>query len=109
MKKVAIIMAMFAVSASVALADVGEEVYMDKCTKCHGEDGKGNERALQKLLKGLTIDKLTLAPMAEKSDEEMRAIIVEGKEKMPGYADSLTAEEIDAVLAHCRKLVAAMQ
>ena len=108
MKTALITMALFAATAACALAQPnGEEIYMEKCKKCHGETGEGNPKALEKLCKGLEIDKLKLGPMAEKSDEEVRKMIVEGKEKMPAYAEKLTAEEIDAVLAYCRKLVPA--
>jgi mono/diheme cytochrome c family protein len=81
----------------------GAKIYKRKCTSCHGKQGEGNPR----VAKGLKIDpaKLSLAPMATKSDEESRKIIVEGTGKMKPYAKKLSAEEIDAVLAYCRKLV----
>jgi len=87
----------------------GEEIYMEKCAKCHGDAGEGNPKALLKLCKGLEIDQLKLDTIAEKSDEEVKKLIVEGKDKMPAYAEKLTAEEIEAVTAYCRKLVPAKQ
>lgn len=108
MRKLMVTAAILAVSAACAMAQPnGEEIYMEKCKKCHGEAGEGNPKALEKLCKGLDIEKLKLDPMAKKSDEEVRKIIADGIDdtKMPGYADKLTPEEIDAVTAFCRKLV----
>mgnify|MGYP000858924322 CR=1 FL=1 len=108
MKKVAVMLAVLASAMTCALAQVdGEAIYMEKCKKCHGEKGEGNPKALEKLCKGVELEKLKLDPIAEKSDEEVRKITAEGiaDTKMPGYAEKLTAEEIDAVVAYCRKLV----
>lgn len=108
MKKFPVMLAVLAASLSCALAAPdGAQIYMEKCKKCHGEKGEGNPKALEKLCKGLDIEKLKLDGMATKSDEEAKKITVEGKEKMPAYADKLSPEEIDAVMAYCRQLVPA--
>lgn len=95
-------------SVTMSLAQVdGATIYMEKCKKCHGEKGEGNPKATEKLCKGVDPEKLKLDPIATKSDEEVKKLIVEGKEKMPAYAEKLTPEEIDAVTAYCRVLVPA--
>ncbi len=105
MKKITLTMAVFAAAVSCAVAAPdGAAIYAEKCKKCHGEQGEGNPKALEKLCKGLELDQLKLDPIATKSDEEVRKITLEGKDKMPAYADKLTAEEIDAVVAHMRTL-----
>jgi mono/diheme cytochrome c family protein len=110
MKKTILMLAVWAVSGAYAMAAAdGQAIYMEKCKKCHGENGEGNPKALEKLCKGLELDQLKLDPIAEKSDEEVKKITMEGKDKMPGYAEKLTAEEIDAVVAYCRQLVPAKQ
>ena len=110
MKKTSVLLAVFAASVSCALAAPdGATIYGEKCKKCHGEKGEGNPKAIEKLCKGVELEKLKLDPIAEKSDEEVRKLVVEGKEKMPAYQDKLTAEEIDAVVAYCRVLVPAKQ
>lgn len=92
-------------SVSLAMAQVdGTTIYMEKCKKCHGEKGEGNPKATEKLCKGVDPEKLKLDPIADKTDEEVRKLIVEGKEKMPAYAEKMTPEEIDAVTAFCRQL-----
>ena len=109
-KKTSVIVAVFVAAVSCAMAAPdGSAIYMEKCKKCHGENGEGNPKATEKLCKGVELEKLKLAPIAEKSDEEVRKLIAEGKDKMPAYAEKLTAEEIDAVLAFCRTLAPAKQ
>ena len=109
-KKTSVMVAVFAATVSWAIAAPdGAAIYMEKCKKCHGEAGEGNPKATEKLCKGVDPEKLKLAPIAEKSDEEVKKITMEGKDKMPGYAEKLTAEEIDAVVAYCRTLVAVKQ
>lgn len=110
MKKTTVLLAVFAATVSCALAAPdGATIYMEKCKKCHGEKGEGNPKALEKLCKGVELEKLKLDPIAEKSDAEVRKITAEGKDKMPAYQDKLTPEEIDAVVAYCRQLVPAKQ
>jgi mono/diheme cytochrome c family protein len=85
----------------------GAAIYTEKCVKCHGDKGQGEPKALESVCEGLTIEKLKLAGSAKKSTEEVRKQIVDGTEDMPGYKDKLTAEEVDAVIAHVRALVPA--
>ena len=108
MKKTTLMLAVFAaaVSCSIAAPD-GSAIYAEKCKKCHGDKGEGNPKAIEKLCKGVELEKLKLDTIASKSDEEVRKLIAEGKEKMPAYAEKLSAEEIDAVVAYCRQLVPA--
>ena len=98
---------MFAGAAlwAVAAPD-GAAVYTEKCAKCHGDKGEGNLKATEKLCK-VPIEKLKLDPIAAKGDADVRKVTAEGKDKMPAYKEKLTAEEIDAVAAYCRKLIPA--
>ena len=108
MKKVMAVLTMLAVGATWAgAAPDGAAIYAEKCQKCHGEKGEGNPKALEKLCKGLTIYQLKLAPIAKKSDADVLKLTAEGKDKMPAYKEKLTKEELDAVVAYCRKLVPA--
>ena len=108
MTKLNAMLAVFAGVVSLAVAD-GETIYMEKCKKCHGEKGEGNPKAIEKLCKGVELEKLKLDPIAEKSDADVKKMIVEGKDKMPAYAEKLTEAEIDEVVAYCRQLVPAKQ
>jgi mono/diheme cytochrome c family protein len=82
----------------------GERVYRSKCKSCHGAKGEGINPVLAKKRK-LDPETLLLKPMEEKTDEEVRKLIVDGKDKMPGFGEKLSAEQIDAVVDYCRILV----
>jgi len=82
------------------------ENWENHCTKCHGDDGKGQTKAGKKLqLKDYTDAKV----QAEMKDEEIIKVIAEGvldkagKEKMKAYKDELSADEIKELLAYVRK------
>ena len=82
------------------------ENWENHCTKCHGDDGKGQTKVGKKLqLKDYTDAKV----QAEMKDEEMIKVITAGvtdkagKEKMKAYKDELSADEIKDLVAHVRK------
>jgi cytochrome c6 len=104
MKKISVMAVVFVSLASFAMAD-GAAIFDAKCKKCHGEKGEGSEKALEKLCKGYKLEELRIDLIKDKTDEEVRKIIAEGKEKMPAYAEKLTADEINEVVAFCRTLV----
>ncbi len=98
--------ATFLACAVPALAAPVTENWENHCTKCHGEDGKGQTKAGKKLqLKDYTDAKV----QAEMKDEEMIKVITEGitdkagKEKMKAYKDELSSDEIKELVAHIRK------
>lgn len=75
------------------------------CTKCHGDDGKGQTKAGKKLnVKDYTDAKV----QAEMKDEAMIKAITDGvsdggKEKMKAYKEELSAAEIKELVAYVRK------
>lgn len=95
-------------AAVVGRAAPVAENWENNCTKCHGDDGKGQTKAGKKLnLKDYTDP----AVQAKMTDEEMTKAITEGvtdkgKEKMKAYKDELSAEEIKALVAYVRKMKA---
>jgi len=95
-------------SLSSHAAPVAEN-WENHCTKCHGDDGKGQTKAGKKLqLKDYTDAKA----QAEMKDEEMVKAIANGifdkagKEKMKAYKDELSAAEITDLVAYVRKFKA---
>lgn len=85
------------------------ENWENHCTKCHGEDGKGQTKAGKKLqLKDYTDAKA----QADMKDDEMAKAISDGifdkagKEKMKAYKDELSAMEITELVAYVRKFKA---
>jgi cytochrome c6 len=94
------------VAAAVTSAAPVAENWENHCTKCHGEDGKGQTKAGKKLsVKDYTDAKV----QAEMKDEDMLKSIVDGvfdkggKEKMKAYKDELSAAESKELVAYIRK------
>jgi mono/diheme cytochrome c family protein len=99
--------ALFATNLAQA-APVAEN-WENHCTKCHGDDGKGQTKAGKKLqLKDYTDAKI----QAEMKDDDMIKAIADGifdkagKEKMKAYKSELSAEEINDLVAYVRKFKA---
>lgn len=90
-------------AAPLALADAtadGASLFKSKCALCHGPDGKGQSP----MGKALKLRDLGSKEVQDQKDEELAAIIADGKEKMPGFKAALSAEEIRALVAHIRTL-----
>jgi mono/diheme cytochrome c family protein len=64
--------------------DQGAEVYANDCSGCHGADGNGGGRSIA----------------GEDDVAGIRNVVENGAEGMPGFADSLSAAEIEAVTQH---------
>jgi mono/diheme cytochrome c family protein len=64
-------------------------VYQKDCAKCHGKTGEGRHFAGPSLVS---------EKAAGASSDDLRAIITNGKHRMPKFEGKLTAEEIDALV-----------
>ncbi|MBA4146639.1 MAG: cytochrome c [Verrucomicrobia bacterium] len=103
--KTKILITIFATTLAMSLsaADVSEN-YEKHCTKCHGEDGKGDTKMGKKSgVKDLTDPKI----QAEFKDERLFKAIKEGikdgdKTKMKP-SEGLDDDEIKALVAHVKK------
>ena len=92
-------------AVSVRAADAKEN-YDKNCAKCHGEDGKGKTKMGEKLgVKDYTYAKV----QDEMKDAEMTKAIKEGvkekdsdKTKMKAFGDTLSDDEIKALVAYVR-------
>jgi cytochrome c553 len=94
-------------AAAIGRAAPVAENWENHCTKCHGDDGKGQTKAGKKLnLKDYSDAKV----QAEMKDEDMIKAITDGvtdkagKEKMKAYKDELSAAEIKEFVGYIRKL-----
>ena len=104
--KTALLGAPLLLAAILVAAPVAEN-WENHCTKCHGADGKGQTKAGRKLnVRDYTDPKV----QAEMKDAEMIKATAEGvkdkngKERMKGYKDELSAKEIEELVGYIRKL-----
>lgn len=67
------------------VAVVGKDIFEQKCTLCHGNDGKLGANGAKDLSK------------TAMTHADMIKIITEGKNMMASYKDALTPEQIEAV------------
>lgn len=81
----------------------GEEVaalYKAKCLSCHGADGKGDTPAGRR-----TAARSFRSPEVMKlSDAVLIECTTKGRNKMPGYGQKLTAEQIRDLVKYLRTL-----
>ena len=87
----------------------GRVAYNLTCGRCHGPDGKGDERA-DKFF-NILIPRLSSAKVQAKSDAELRELINQGSRTMPpveidesGFRHRLPPQDVDAVIAYVRTL-----
>ena len=80
--------------------ELGNEIYAEKCRKCHGPMGRGETDYARE--RGLTIPSLVEPQWAYASLDSLHKTIYVGHEEgMPGYGDGgITAREIDAVSSY---------
>jgi len=93
-----------ALAVVLAAAPVAEN-WENHCTKCHGDDGRGKTKAGRKLN---VLDYTDPKVQAEMKDEDMIKVTTDGatdkagKERMKGYKDELSADEIKELVAYVR-------
>jgi mono/diheme cytochrome c family protein len=74
--------------------------YKAKCQMCHAADGSGNTPAG----KSMKVQPFTLPATMQMSDDELFAIIKNGKGKMPAYSGKLTDAQIKDLVEYVRTL-----
>lgn len=79
-------------------ADDSAAIYKAKCVVCHGVDGKGDTG----VGKATGVHDFTSASIQKMTDAQLIEITSKGKNKMPGYADSLKAAQIKDLVAYIR-------
>jgi cytochrome c6 len=71
-----------------------------RCSSCHGVKGAA-DTSLGRTLKAADL----LSPEVQRrSDAELAEVISDGRKKMPSFSNSLTQDQIRALVAYIRKL-----
>ena len=86
-------------STATAAVDDGTAVFMQKCSICHGKDGKGTPAWKAKGQPDFTDAKY----QGSVTDQQISASIRDGKGKyMPAFKGKLTDEQISSLVARVR-------
>lgn len=88
--------------------DVGKTIYDRSCVVCHGNDGEG-DGALTKVFSLEPANHIDAKRMDSISNVQMIDVISNGgagKSMMPGWAGTLSKEEIDGLVSYIRLLSA---
>jgi mono/diheme cytochrome c family protein len=72
----------------------GADVYQQNCASCHGSNGKPTAKGKRKGATDLTKSKI--------GDAAGIKVIINGRDSMPDFKDSLSATEIKEVMAYIR-------
>ena len=103
MRSVAAIVALVvcAAAARAAEGDAGARLYAERCSGCHGDDGKGDGPAAAALVPK---PRNFREPVfwQDRTANDLKAIVRKGKvgTMMPPFAGVLSEDEIDAVVRH---------
>jgi mono/diheme cytochrome c family protein len=77
-------------SATTASAANGAAVWAANCLGCHGDQGQGGAVAKEAIRVG------------RRSDDQLRTVIQQGRDGMPGFGTKLGAADVDALIALLR-------
>ena len=80
-------------------SDKGASAFKGNCASCHGEDGAGTS-----LGKAMQAPDLRSEQVQKLSDAELNTTISEGKNNMPAFKATLSADQIQALVKHVRSL-----
>ena len=99
MKSLVLIACLAQASTAFAAAD-GAALFKSKCAMCHGADGSASTG----MGKSMGLKPLGSPDVQKMSDEDMTALVANGKGKMPASKGKLTDEEISAVVKYVKTL-----
>jgi cytochrome c oxidase cbb3-type subunit 3 len=103
---IALLFAFVSDGAAAAEPVVAKELYAARCAFCHGDRGAGDGLSAEALDPRPT--DFTRREFGEKTPAQVRAAIRDGKpgSSMVGFAQALSGEEIDALVAYVRHFAA---
>jgi cytochrome c6 len=88
-------------AAAATPAASAQDVYLDKCSVCHGQDGAGNTAKGRKL----KVKNVRSPEVQKLSETEMIDIVAKGKGKdMDGFEKALGADMVKQLVTYYRSL-----
>jgi cytochrome c6 len=93
-------LAIVVLCSTVLVAQDAAGLYKGKCAACHGADGKGDTAMGKKM----GLHDLASPEVQKMSDDELTAIIADGKDKMPSYKKSLKPEQVKDLVGYIRSM-----
>jgi mono/diheme cytochrome c family protein len=78
-----------------------QALYAQMCARCHGPDGRG-DLEMKKTIP--TIQDFALPGFRAKAPEEIEAVIMTGRNQMPGFGGALTRPKIQHLAGYARRL-----
>ena len=93
-------------AADAAAPREPQAIYDKLCKSCHAEDGRGNAAKAATLKIDPALLNLGRPGTETLTQEDRKAILLDGKEKMPSYKSKVKPEEVDPLLELAEKLAA---
>ena len=87
-------------SAPNEASEPAQTVFKQRCSRCHGEDGRGDTDTG----KSLKVKNLRSAAVQRLSNKELASVIKGGKSNMPPFKYVMSDEEINSLVAYVRSL-----
>jgi mono/diheme cytochrome c family protein len=87
--------------AGPAVAVDPVSLYAQMCARCHGPDGRGDPE-MKKVIPG--IRDFSSPAFRSMGPEQMEAVIMTGKNQMPGFGAALSRPKIQHLAGYARKL-----
>jgi mono/diheme cytochrome c family protein len=91
--------------ASIVQASPGPDsaasvaTFRTKCAMCHGPDGSGSDVG-----KSMNVPDLRSPEVQKLPEAQLAQIISDGKGGMPSFKNSLSADQVQSLVAHVRSL-----
>ncbi|MGO9211339.1 MAG: c-type cytochrome [Terriglobales bacterium] len=87
-------------SPSASGTAAAKSTFKLQCSSCHGQNGAADTS----IGKSLNAADLRSPEVQKQSDAQLAQVISQGKNNMPSFSDSLTPDQIRALVAYIRKL-----
>ena len=102
MKRILVVALLMISSASIASAQsaAGKNIFVSKCSICHGPDGSGKTS----MGKTMNVADLRSPAIQKLSDADLKTAISTGKNKMPPFKGKLTDAQMTDVIGYIRDL-----